>query len=116
MSKRNAMKNSLPGSNLTIGLDIGYGVVKAVTSDQVVMFPSVTGHAPNGLPAAPEQSGTALQSARPGPAGPAAPAASPGNAGSSEPTEILATTEHRPTEEHPAEDATAGRPSPSPRS
>ncbi|MCC7208148.1 MAG: ParM/StbA family protein [Anaerolineae bacterium] len=30
---------------LTIGLDIGYGVVKAVTSDQVVMFPSVMGHA-----------------------------------------------------------------------
>ena len=58
-------------------------------------------------------SGAALQSARPGPAG---PAASPGNAGSSEPTEILATTEHRPTEEHPAEDATAARPSPSPRS
>ncbi len=30
---------------LTIGLDIGYGVVKAVTSDAVVTFPSVTGHA-----------------------------------------------------------------------
>ncbi|MBI1277843.1 MAG: hypothetical protein GC179_06920 [Anaerolineaceae bacterium] len=45
MSKRNATKNALPGSTLTIGLDIGYGVVKAVTSDQVVMFPSVTGHA-----------------------------------------------------------------------
>ena len=45
MSKRNATKNALPGSILTIGLDIGYGVVKAVTSDQVVMFPSVTGHA-----------------------------------------------------------------------
>src|SRR4051794_25087902 len=45
MSKRNAIKNALPGSILIIGLDIGYGVVKAVTSDQVVMFPSVTGHA-----------------------------------------------------------------------
>jgi hypothetical protein len=28
-----------------MGLDIGYGVVKAVTADQVVMFPSVMGHA-----------------------------------------------------------------------
>src|SRR5690606_23723529 len=36
---------ALPGSTLTIGLDIGYGVVKAVTADHVVMFPSVMGHA-----------------------------------------------------------------------
>lgn len=34
-----------PGSTLTIGLDIGYGVVKAVTDDQVLTFPSVMGHA-----------------------------------------------------------------------
>lgn len=33
------------GGPLTIGLDIGYGVVKAVTSDAVIMFPSVAGHA-----------------------------------------------------------------------
>lgn len=45
MSKRNTKNTALPGSTLTIGLDIGYGVVKAVTTDQVVMFPSVMGHA-----------------------------------------------------------------------
>ena len=38
---RDAAGNGL----LTVGLDIGYGVVKAVTADQVVMFPSVMGHA-----------------------------------------------------------------------
>jgi hypothetical protein len=32
MSKRNAKNTGLPGSTLTIGLDIGYGVVKAVTA------------------------------------------------------------------------------------
>jgi len=32
-------------SVITVGLDIGYGVVKAVTEDQVVTFPSVCGHA-----------------------------------------------------------------------
>ena len=42
MSKRNNKNNA---TALTIGLDIGYGVVKAVTNDQVVMFPSVMGHA-----------------------------------------------------------------------
>jgi plasmid segregation protein ParM len=45
MSKRNTKNTALPGSTVTIGLDIGYGVVKAVTPDQVVMFPSVMGHA-----------------------------------------------------------------------
>ncbi len=45
MSKRNSRISAVPGSILTIGLDIGYGVVKAVTDDQVVMFPSVMGHA-----------------------------------------------------------------------
>jgi hypothetical protein len=45
MSKQNSKKPTLPGSTVTMGLDIGYGVVKAVTADQVVMFPSVTGHA-----------------------------------------------------------------------
>ena len=34
-----------PIGTLTIGLDVGYGVVKAVTTDQVVTFPSVCGHA-----------------------------------------------------------------------
>lgn len=45
MSKQNSKKPALPGSTVTMGLDIGYGVVKAVTADQVVMFPSVMGHA-----------------------------------------------------------------------
>jgi plasmid segregation protein ParM len=36
---------SLNGSLLTIGLDIGYGVTKAVTNEQVITFPSVCGHA-----------------------------------------------------------------------
>ena len=46
MSKRTPSKHTdLNGSTLTIGLDIGYGVVKAVTADQMVMFPSVMGHA-----------------------------------------------------------------------
>ena len=45
MSRRKSTKSALNGSTLTIGLDIGYGVVKAVTADQVVMFPSVMGHA-----------------------------------------------------------------------
>lgn len=43
--KRNSRQSTLPGSTVTMGLDIGYGVVKAVTADQVVMFPSVMGHA-----------------------------------------------------------------------
>jgi hypothetical protein len=30
---------------LTIGLDVGYGAVKAVTSDTALVFPSVCGHA-----------------------------------------------------------------------
>ncbi|MCC6976518.1 MAG: ParM/StbA family protein [Anaerolineae bacterium] len=38
-------RNSPQGSQLTIGLDIGYGVTKAVTSEQVITFPSVCGHA-----------------------------------------------------------------------
>ena len=32
-------------STVTIGLDIGYGMVKAVTTDQTLTFPSVMGHA-----------------------------------------------------------------------
>jgi plasmid segregation protein ParM len=34
-----------PGDMLTIGLDIGYGVVKAVTDHAAIAFPSVMGHA-----------------------------------------------------------------------
>ena len=33
------------GDSLTIGLDIGYGVVKAVTDTASIAFPSVMGHA-----------------------------------------------------------------------
>jgi hypothetical protein len=35
----------LPDSTITIGLDIGYGVVKAITNQQSVIFPAVMGHA-----------------------------------------------------------------------
>jgi plasmid segregation protein ParM len=35
----------LTRSCLTIGLDIGYGVVKAITDNQIITFPSVMGHA-----------------------------------------------------------------------
>jgi len=45
MSKRKHVQATLPGSSITIGLDIGYGVTKAVTTEQVVTFPSVLGHA-----------------------------------------------------------------------
>jgi hypothetical protein len=31
--------------SLTVGLDIGYGVVKALTADATILFPSVCGHA-----------------------------------------------------------------------
>lgn len=36
---------SLPDSIITVGLDIGYGVVKAVTDQTAIAFPSVMGHA-----------------------------------------------------------------------
>jgi len=45
MSKRSTAKATSPGSMLTIGLDIGYGVVKAVTDAGVITLPSVMGHA-----------------------------------------------------------------------
>ncbi len=46
MSKAKSSKsNTNSGSVVTIGLDIGYGVVKALTDDQAVVFPSVMGHA-----------------------------------------------------------------------
>lgn len=41
MSKRKTATTS----TLTIGLDIGYGVVKAVTDKRIITFPSVMGHA-----------------------------------------------------------------------
>ena len=45
MSKRKAVSRVDVTSLLTVGLDIGYGVVKAVTDKQIVTFPSVMGHA-----------------------------------------------------------------------
>ena len=36
---------ALPGSLVTLGLDIGYGITKAVTDDKIIAFPSVMGHA-----------------------------------------------------------------------
>lgn len=39
------MAKTQPARQLTIGLDIGYGVTKAVADDSVVAFPSVCGHA-----------------------------------------------------------------------
>ncbi len=46
MGKAKATKsNCNSGGIVTIGLDIGYGVVKALTDDQAVVFPSVMGHA-----------------------------------------------------------------------
>ncbi|MBK8026995.1 MAG: hypothetical protein IPK19_37820 [Chloroflexi bacterium] len=44
MTKRRVVPANL-SSVLTVGLDIGYGVTKAVTPDRVVKFPSVLGHA-----------------------------------------------------------------------
>ncbi len=43
MAKKKKLAN--PDSLLTIGLDVGYGAVKAVTSDTTLVFPSVCGHA-----------------------------------------------------------------------
>ncbi len=37
--------NNLTGGVITVGLDIGYGVVKVVTNDGAFAFPSVMGHA-----------------------------------------------------------------------
>ncbi len=44
MSKRQN-NNNLRGTVLTLGLDIGYGVVKAVTDETMITLPSVMGHA-----------------------------------------------------------------------
>jgi plasmid segregation protein ParM len=43
--KKSNISQLLPGSVVTVGLDIGYGVVKAITDNQVITFPSVMGHA-----------------------------------------------------------------------
>jgi hypothetical protein len=43
MSKQKS--STLPGSVVTVGLDIGYGVAKAITDHTVIIFPSVMGHA-----------------------------------------------------------------------
>jgi plasmid segregation protein ParM len=48
VAKRKTSKSSTTiqaGDSLTIGLDIGYGVVKAVTDTVSISFPSVMGHA-----------------------------------------------------------------------
>jgi hypothetical protein len=45
MSKRKQVQVAPPGSSITIGLDIGYGEVKAVSGEAVLKFPSVMGHA-----------------------------------------------------------------------
>lgn len=45
MSKQNSKKPALPGSTVTMGLDIGYGVTKVVTDQTAIAFPSVAGHA-----------------------------------------------------------------------
>ena len=43
MAKNNGLSN--PDKLLTIGLDIGYGAVKAATAEAAIVFPSVCGHA-----------------------------------------------------------------------
>lgn len=45
MSKRKTKNKTINGQPISIGLDIGYGVVKAVTDSQTITFPSVMGHA-----------------------------------------------------------------------
>jgi plasmid segregation protein ParM len=49
MNNRKSLARTQPYSSaanvLTIGLDIGYGVTKAVTNDAIITFPSVCGHA-----------------------------------------------------------------------
>ncbi len=46
MTRRKATNaNTQPGSLITVGLDIGYGVVKALTDEEAIVFPSVMGHA-----------------------------------------------------------------------
>lgn len=45
VSTSNNHPRTLTGASLVIGLDIGYGVVKAVTPDATITFPSVMGHA-----------------------------------------------------------------------
>lgn len=42
---KSSKSNTNSGGIVTVGLDIGYGVVKALTDDQAVIFPSVMGHA-----------------------------------------------------------------------
>lgn len=44
-TKKQQQNMTLPAGILTVGLDIGYGVVKVVTDDRAFAFPSVMGHA-----------------------------------------------------------------------
>ena len=45
VKKKQQNLNSLTAGVITVGLDIGYGVVKVVTNDGAFAFPSVMGHA-----------------------------------------------------------------------
>jgi PRTRC genetic system protein D len=45
IQKRKVAPVQAAPTNLTIGLDIGYGATKAVTTDQEIIFPSVAGYA-----------------------------------------------------------------------
>jgi len=45
VKKKQQNLNSLTAGVITVGLDIGYGVVKVVTDDTSLAFPSVMGHA-----------------------------------------------------------------------
>lgn len=47
MAKKNVALPPVNPNTLTLGLDIGYGVVKAVTVERTLAFPSVCGHARN---------------------------------------------------------------------
>jgi hypothetical protein len=44
-NKQQQNLNSLVAGIITVGLDIGYGVVKVVTNEGALAFPSVMGHA-----------------------------------------------------------------------
>jgi hypothetical protein len=42
---KSSKSNANSGGIVTVGLDIGYGVAKALTDDEAIVFPSVMGHA-----------------------------------------------------------------------
>ncbi|MBZ0282556.1 MAG: ParM/StbA family protein [Anaerolineae bacterium] len=45
VKKQQQQNTDVPNGLLAVGLDIGYGVVKVVTNDEALAFPSVIGHA-----------------------------------------------------------------------